>query len=442
MRENRQLEFKENITSYRSLNKELVAFLNDIGGEVLIGISDSGEYVGLSEKQIESLLEEIPQAIFDGISPFCRPDISVKNVQGKQLLSVKVYPGNKKPYFIKSKGIPQGVYIRIASHSMPANHDIIEELQRSNTSVTFDQEKVSNSSIEDFDRTVLQAHYGEIPTEESLLADKVLVVDEIRKKLVATIAGTIFFHKKPNKVLSSCEVLFSKFSGNNMDDLIRTKDYSSPMVQMANEIIQDLKHELQQIDQLKDAQLISTVTILPEEALREVLNNALIHRKYFIQDAIKIALFRDRIEIFSPGNFPGPITDFYSGVSYTRNPTIRQLARNINLVEKRGLGFRKIFESCEKNGNPKPIISDSNGDFVKVILFFKNSHSALNTELWPKQLTVFNNLFEIKESFTLTQAAKLLGCSKNTAKKRLEYFVDQDMLILVGQGRAAHYEWK
>lgn len=85
--------------------------------------------------------------------------------------------------------------------------------------------------------------------------------------------------------------------------------------------------------------LTSTQFAIPEIAIREALNNTLIHRKYYLQDAIKIALFDDRLEIFSPGNFPGPITDFKAGISYSRNPAIRQLARNVGLVEKRGFGF-------------------------------------------------------------------------------------------------------
>ena len=175
---------------------------------------------------------------------------------------------------------------------------------------------------------------------------------------------------------------------------------------------------------MESAQLKQQVKVLPVEALREAINNALIHRKYFIKDSIKIGLFIDRIEIYSPGNFPGPITDFHSGVSYTRNPTIRQLARNINLVEKRGLGFRKIFDSCARNKNPEPIITDSYGDFVKVIIYFVNSESYHRIASWPEEIKELNHLFAAKKSFTLSQVAEILGCSKNTAKKRIQFLID------------------
>ncbi len=442
MRENRQLELKKDIANYRALNKELVAFLNDIGGEVIIGIDDKGGVIGLSETRIEQLLEEIPQAIFDGISPYCRPEISVVNKNDKQILSVKVFPGNKKPYFLKSKGIPKGVFIRVASHSMPVNEDIIDDLQRSNTSISYDQEALVGSRLNDFDHIVLKSHYGVMPTEEQLLADKILVLDPVIKQLIPSVSGCLFFHKTPHKVLDCAEVLFSKFNGNNMDELIKTKDYSGPLVQMANEVIEDLKKELQQIGQLESAQLKQEVKVLPVEALREAINNALIHRKYFIKDSIKIALFSDRIEIYSPGNFPGPITDFYSGVSYTRNPTIRQLARNINLVEKRGLGFRKIFDSCLRNKNPEPIITDSYGDFVKVTIFFVNSESFYRLDRWPEEVKDLNHFFATKKNFTLSQAAEVLGCSKNTAKKRIQFLIDNSLIEAAGNGPSSRFDWK
>lgn len=441
MRESRQLEFKEMIENYRDLNKELVAFLNDIGGEVLIGVADNGNIVGLTEQEIEKYLEEIPQAIFDGISPFCRPDISVRIIDDAQVMSVRVYPGNTRPYFIKSKGVPEGVYVRIGSHSMPANEDIIKELQRTNFSRAFDEDIVSTASIDDFDPLVLKSHYGTLPSEEQLLADKAVAFDPISKKLVPTVAGIVFFHRKPRLVLSNVEVLFTKFSGTNMSSIVKTRDYSSPLVQMANEIIEDIKRESGTNAQFHGAQLSATEFAVPAIAIREALNNALIHRKYFLQDAIKIALFDDRLEIFSPGNFPGPISDLRAGVSYSRNPAIRQLARNIGLVEKRGFGFRSIFESCEKNGNPEPQIGDQNGDFVKVIFFFAQKHSPYNASQWPKDLEGFKELFDEKKPFSLTDAAQILSCSKNTAKSRINYFIENKMVELVGKGRAVHYRW-
>ncbi len=78
--------------------------------------------------------------------------------------------------------------------------------------------------------------------------------------------------------------------------------------------------------------------MIPQIAIREAIINALVHRKYSIPGAIKIALYDDRLEIFSPGNFPGlvDVNNLGDGTTYLRNPHLVMLARKMKLVEKLG----------------------------------------------------------------------------------------------------------
>jgi predicted HTH transcriptional regulator len=77
-------------------------------------------------------------------------------------------------------------------------------------------------------------------------------------------------------------------------------------------------------------------TVIPEDALREAIINALIHRKYWIPGSVKIALYDDRLEIFSPGNFPGLMNIHHlgDGITHLRNPHLARMARRLGLVEK------------------------------------------------------------------------------------------------------------
>lgn len=94
---------------------------------------------------------------------------------------------------------------------------------------------------------------------------------------------------------------------------------------------------------LKDTKLIGKM-IVPAEALREAILNAVIHRKYSIPGAIKIALYDNRLEIFSPGNFPGlvNINNIGDGTTYLRNPIIAEVARKLNYIEQLGTGINLI----------------------------------------------------------------------------------------------------
>lgn len=143
-------------------------------------------------------------------------------------------------------------------------------------------------------------------------------------------------------------------------------------------------------------------------AIREALLNALIHRRYSAVGPVKIALFDDRLEIFSPGNFPGPfnLNELGSGVSYHRNPTIASLTRRLGLVERRGLGFLHMLQSCRENNNPPPEIIEGS-DFIKVILY-----------------------------------KKALNVSAGTARDRIRQLLAMGIVVEEGKGRATRYRWR
>jgi len=140
--------------------------------------------------------------------------------------------------------------------------------------------------------------------------------------------------------------------------------------------------------------------------------NALIHRQYSLPDAIKVALLDDRVAIFSPGNFPGPmnISELGNGISYSRNPHLRQLARKAGLVERRGFGYRLIFESCKQNHNPHPVVVEG-PSYVKVTLF-RNKIETSNISLFPEKCLPLKHLAISQQSFQISKAVDILGVSR------------------------------
>lgn len=97
---------------------------------------------------------------------------------------------------------------------------------------------------------------------------------------------------------------------------------------------------------------------IPEEALREAILNALIHRKYTIPGATKIALFEDRLEIFNPGGFPGLVSleNLGDGTTFLRNRVVARIARKMRLMEKIGSGIRLIFEAVKQKESKNLVI--------------------------------------------------------------------------------------
>ena len=100
---------------------------------------------------------------------------------------------------------------------------------------------------------------------------------------------------------------------------------------------------------------------LPEEALREAVANAVTHRDYRSTANVHIYVFKDRIEIVSPGGLPAGMTEADLGVkSMPRNPLLFGMLYRMGVVENIGSGIKRIHELCREHGVAKPTIDASN----------------------------------------------------------------------------------
>jgi ATP-dependent DNA helicase RecG len=439
--EGRQIEYKEMLQNYRSIIRTAVAFSNDIGGKIVVGVRDrSLEIVGLDEEEIERYLEELPQAIYDSISPSCIPHLNTILMGDRTVLEIHIFQGGKKPYYVKSEGIPKGVYLRVGPHTKRVQDDILGDLFRQGKNRSWDDEVMDGAGLSSLDSQSLRAFYGETWTEDQLIADKVLKISPLGEKGISH-SGVLFFNSQPHRLIPQQEILFTHFSGRNQDSVVTTHDLSAPLPILAEQTLELLKPHLAVSTELSGLKFAPNAWQVPIAALREALLNALIHRNYVIPDAIKVALFSDRIEVFSPGNFPGPmdLKNLGNGISYSRNPNLRHLARKANLVEKRGFGFRLILSECRKNGNPPPEVIEG-PHHVKVVFSRKHTHLDIHMSL-PDRYERLSVLRGQGKPFQVREAAAALGVSHGTARARLKELIDSGWLKQTGSGRGSYYEW-
>lgn len=109
----------------------------------------------------------------------------------------------------------------------------------------------------------------------------------------------------------------------------------------------------------------------PEEVVREVLVNALIHRDYSIAGTdIMLTIFADRLEVVSPGRLPNTVTvdGMKSGARYARNQTLVNIMRDYRYVDARGMGVRnKIIPGMRAhNGTDPDLIAEEHRFTVRL----------------------------------------------------------------------------
>ena len=126
----------------------------------------------------------------------------------------------------------------------------------------------------------------------------------------------------------------------------------------------------------------------PERAVQEAVVNALIHRDYsIIGSEVHIDIYDDRLEVSSPsGMADGSLaqeTDPYKVVSNRRNPVLADLFGRMDLMERRGSGFKKIIEAYISEENYKPAFGptfQSTGSHFLVVLQNLNIGSENDTQ--------------------------------------------------------------
>lgn len=433
-RESKSLEFKVQLPSWLALVKTCVAFANGSGGKIIIGVEDeTRKIIGVDEAIRHGVYDEFPNSLYDMTSPGLLAEVYEQAFGDKGVMVIEIANSHKKPVFIKKEGMPKGVYLRAGSSTRRANPDYIEELLRENQRIYLDEKALHIETVVLSDTLMLQA-FGTLD-QQRLVIEKVLVrsaTDAL--KYCPTVTGVLFFSPHPEYYLPEAVIQCTRFRGVEGRDIIQSEEIVGSLAQQIHTSFQLVKSWLMRNHTLSTVKLQGK-TLIPEEALREAIINAVIHRKYWLPGAVKIALYDDRLEIFSPGNFPGLMNERHlgDGTTYLRNPHIARIARCLGLVEKLGTGIKLMLDSCHKVGIKAPEFQEG-ADSVKVIFSFLPIKNSL--------LTSSDNLlmlFQLRQEVSIKEVEAYLNVSRNTATRKLNQLIEMGKIQRQGHGPAVKY---
>ena len=380
MPEGKTLEFKRDISSPKNIIKTLVAFANTAGGRLFIGVEDrSKEIVGVSNPLDEE--ERLCSLIADSIAPRLVPNVELMTVEGKTVLGVEVYPSGSRPHWVKREGHIDGVYVRLGSTNRKADRELISELQRSVSGVSFDEISMPDLSSSDLDLDAAKKGFKGIRelNEEELITLKLLTWEQGR--LVPTTGAMLLFGKKRDFHFPDAWIQCGRFMGRDKAYIFdHTEIYEDLPGSVETVMLFLKKHAFRGADfseiRRKD------VWSIPLTILREALINAIVHADYSQKGApIRVSFFDDRIEIENPGILlPGmTIEDVKQGVSRIRNRVIARVFRELDLIEQWGSGFRRILKDADELGLPQPEIIEI-GMRVRFIVYLAESIAVETTD--------------------------------------------------------------
>lgn len=149
--ESKNVEYKVTVPDKsEKYMKTVVAFANGRGGRIVFGIDDKTlEIVGMDVDNIYKTMDAITNAISDSCEPAIRPDVAMQTVKDKTVIVVEVFPGAERPYYIKSQGMFEGTYVRVAGTTRHVEDYMLRELMLEGKNRYYDSEICHNMKITD-----------------------------------------------------------------------------------------------------------------------------------------------------------------------------------------------------------------------------------------------------------------------------------------------------
>lgn len=437
--ESSRLEFKLIIPANSSIIKTVIGFCNAKGGKLVIGVKNDGTIEGIPEDEIHQTMEWLDHAIYEACTPPILPLIYQQRVDGKILLIIEVASGTNKPYYQKSLGLSQGTYIRLGRSTIKADADIIEELKWQSRGISYDQLPLYHTTLEDLDSAKIQYFLSHRRNDiTSPLTEDVLFSYEIIKKEhatdYATTAGMLLFGKSPQKFLSEAYILCCHFSDFKDREAIASRTCKGTLFEQFDESFDFIMERLNKSFKIEKRKREEHWEI-PPIAIREVLMNAILHRNYHINAPIKISIYSDRIEFFSPGGLPGPIdlSELESGITYVRNTAIAKILWEAKYIEKMGSGFITLFKSYRKEGLLPPEVKEGT-NYVKCILPRVRT-DAVEGDIEGLILDLFKRADEISRADIIHQ----LKIPRTSAGRALNRLIESGKLARYGKGPTTKY---
>lgn len=413
MKENRHFEAKERITN--TFLKTVSAYANYGDGIIQFGISDDGNIVGIDNP--ESACLNIENKINDSISPV--PDYDINIDKDTNIITLKVKEGSFKPYLYKAKAYKRNDTATIEVDRVELNRLVLEGENRS-----FDELEINDRV---FTFNVLAGKLKNILGVEELNQDILRTLGLIDKSGKYNNAGALLADENTFEGIDCARF------GETIDIILDREIFERQSVLKMFDEALILYRKYYQYDEIKGA-IRNTVETIPEKAYREALANALVHRAWDVKASIRVGMYEDRIEIYTPGGLPKGITseEYLEGqVSVLRNPILAGVFFRLNIIESFGTGIQRITKAY-KNSNVKPTHYFSENAIKVTLPVISTSDSLTGNE---------KRVFEVLNKFgkSSSQIAKEVGFGKNKTLEILSHLEQTGYVAKTGNGRGTKY---
>lgn len=428
MPEGQWFERKSGRLQPRDLAKAIVALANAEGGCIVVGLHNGG-VDGVSSERVNSLR----QAAHDHVEPLPRTTVEEFDAgAGSPLLLVRVEPGQQVHQLRNGD-----CYLRVGDESRHLGFRERQELEYDRGTAPYDGTAagvpIASLSEEQADHYRLAIGARSVA---SMLTARGLVDHDGRP----TVAAYLLFADHPQSLLPHAHVRILRYadsergvgSSQSMDTDLRLEGSLPTQIESARRAIEEL---IPTRTRLGGAGRFEPAPIVPRDAWLEGLVNAVVHRSYSAAgDHIRVEVFPDRIEISSPGRFPG-LADPGSPLTisrYARNPRIARVCSDLGIAQELGEGIRRIFDEMRSRGLTDPIYTQS-AEAVRLLLSAADAIPAEVRARLPRgAVGVLDVMRRANRPLGTGQIEELAGITRPTLLRHLQVLRDEGLVMWEG----------
>ena len=365
----------------KELADELAAFANGGGGAVILGVRDATrEVVGIEPERQAALERYVTELVRDSIEPALYPEIDWYELPDGAGREVPVLRVNvERSLFVHRS--PGGYLRRVGSSKRRLDTEYLTRLlqQRSQERlVRFDEQVVPGVSPDDLEPKLIDRFRSPRSRDDrETLAHKLAILaagdDE---RLLPTVAGVLFCSRRPERWLPHAFIQAVAYRGTSVADSIGSPYYQLDARDIEGPLdrqVVDACRFVTRNQKIRAQKTIGRMDVPQYDmtAVFEAVVNAVAHRDYAIRGSkIRLRMFSDRLELFSPGGLPNTLT--VESLAYrqsSRNETIASLlarcpvpdeipdlqTSRVALMDRRGEGVGAIFERSEELSGKQPV---------------------------------------------------------------------------------------
>jgi ATP-dependent DNA helicase RecG len=459
--EGRRLAFVRGKFRPEELAQTLVALANAQGGVVIIGAGGRKKPEGVED--VAAAREAAMDAALACTPPLVMPLPLVVYSEGVALVVLNVPAGLPHVYSLHGKYLR-----REGTNDEPIPPDALRRLLLERGETSWERLTPEGATLADLDPAKMSAYvqragaaaesdpFGFLFRRGALVrrGQRSGVRDQEEQNpttdYVPTNAGLLLFARDADRWFPQCEVTLVRYRGREMSDEFLREDIRDTLVETVRRAEIWLSENMRRGSRMVGFERQDWAQF-PLGAVRETLVNAVAHRDYAVRgESIRVALYGDRLECYSPGRLPGHVTvQNIVEERFSRNETLVQVLADFGLIERLGYGIDRMLRQMADAELPPPEFRETAAGFLVTLRGHigddKMDVGGVDTGEWrrmglnERQIAALLHVVEHRRITNRDLQDMAPDVSQESIRRDLSDLVERGLLLRVGEKRGTYY---